>query len=195
MTTRSKRRALTRYVVAVAVGAALMVGCGARDEADRANKLVDEGNAEVESANKHAEAGTAKYTQAFDFDVVTDTSADWEKSKPLATEASQLFDQAAAGFDRAADKFSQAAKLGVDPKFKEYLDLKSRSSRLRAEHYRIVKERPQSLFDASIKDGDTLVAKITENEERAQKIVAESERLEADAEKIRQQNTEMFEAK
>ena len=194
MTTRSKFRALLRGVVVMVV-AAMMLGCGARDEIDRANKLVDEGNAEVEAANKQAEEGVAKYTQAFDFDVVTDTSADWEKSKPLATESSQTLDQAAAGFDRAADKFAQAAKLNVEPAFKQYLDLKARAARLRAEQYRIVRERPQGLLDATIKDGESLVAKINENEARSQKIAEESERLEADAEKIRQQNIDMFEAK
>lgn len=193
MTNRNKRHALLCGVVAVV--AALMVGCGSRDDTDRANKLVDEGNAEVESAKKQAEEGMAKYTQAFDFDADTDTSADWEKSKPTATAASELLEKAASSFDRAADKFAQAGKLNVDPKFKQYLDLKARSSRLRAEHFRIVRERPQSLLDASIKDGDTLVSKINENETRAQKIAEESEKLEADAEKIRQENTDMFEAK
>lgn len=193
MTTRKKRHALMSVVAAVI--AVLLLGCGTRDDTDRANKLVDEGNAEVESAKKLAEEGVLKYTQAFDFDADTDTSADWEKSKPTATESSDLLDKAAASFDRAADKFAQASKLNVDAKFKQYLDLKARSSRLRAEHYRIVRERPQSLLDASIRDGDTLVSKLNENEARAQKIAAESEKLEADAEKIRQENTDMFEAK
>lgn len=159
---------------------------------DRANILVAEGNAEVEAGRKDAQDGMAKYVEAFDFDEKTGTAADWEGLKQPAREASELLSRAALSFDKAAVKFEEASRLKVEDGFRQYLALKAQEFRKRAERFRVVKEIPEGLLNNATDDSKTLLSKIDDANPRAQKLSDEADQLEAQAEKIRQENADKF---
>ncbi|MGH9901174.1 MAG: hypothetical protein ACRD68_04960 [Pyrinomonadaceae bacterium] len=194
MATQSQQNVLYFFAPMVVVALLLLSGCGMSpgDETDRANKLVDEGNAEVEAGRKFAEEGMVKYMLAFNFDEKTGTAADWEEIKQPAREASELLEKAATSFSKAADKFEEAGRLNVDDKFKQYLIIKAQSFRKNVEQMRVTREIPESLLNASVKDTDALLARIEDVNRRSQELSKESERLEAEAEKIQKENAGRF---
>ena len=171
----------------------VLSGCATPgDDSERANRAVDDGNAEVEAGKKLSEEGLAKYMEAFDFEESTGSSSDWEDRKQPAREAIDLLGKAVERFRKAADKFEEASKLRVDEKFKQYLSLKTQGLRKRAEQVEVVRNIPEMLLDESIKDSKSLLPKIDEANERSQRLGKESEELESQAEKIRLENAHLF---
>ena len=164
----------------------------AADDMDSANKLVEEGNVEIEAGRKDAEAGLNKSVEAFDFDEKTGTRADWENLKQPAREASDLLGSAALSYSKASVKFEEAAKLNVAENFRQYLDLKAQELRKRSERLRAAKEIPEGLLNDSIADSKALLSRVDEVRERTARLSDEADQLEARADKIRQDNADKF---
>src|SRR5215468_3369312 len=89
-------------------------------DTDKANKLVDEGNAAVEQFRKLVGDAEAKKDEMMRTDVRRMADA-----RARAAEAIAAYDQAAAKCKEAASKFDEASRLNVGDKFKQYLILKA----------------------------------------------------------------------
>ncbi|HEY0404311.1 MAG TPA: hypothetical protein VGC89_01185 [Pyrinomonadaceae bacterium] len=162
---------------------AFAVACNLGDETDKANKLIEEGNAAITEGDKIFNEANNKFT-------ALDVTADKEKAKASAQEVSDGFDKAAAKAREASKKFDEASKLKVDDKFKEYLSLKSKEFNKKAEQVEAAKGLPKALLDSS--DEASMNSKVAEINDRIEKLDKEWKDLAAQADKIREDNKDKF---
>lgn len=173
-------------IFALALMLAFILACNASDETDAANKLVNEGNAAIEEGNKLAMEASGKNDKVFDEMTADNFEADKERLKGSAKEAVDGMTKSAEKYREAAKKFDDAGKLKIDDKFKEYLTTKSQEFSKRAEQMDVAKGNPQAFLDSA--DVQGLMAKVTENKGKLEKLEKESKELEAKSDKIRSDN-------
>jgi uncharacterized coiled-coil DUF342 family protein len=159
------------------------LACNLGDETDKANKLIEEGNAAITEGDKIFNEANNKLT-------ALDPTADKDKAKAAAQEVADGFDKAAAKAREAAKKFDEASKLKVDEKFKEYLSLKSKEFGKKADQVEAAKGLPKAAIDST--DEATLNSKVAEINERIEKLDKEWKDLAAQAEKVREENKDKF---
>lgn len=171
---------IRQYTVLALVSFALSfaLACSFGDETDKANKLIEEGNAAITEGDKIFNEANNKL------------SDDKEKAKASASEVIDGFDKAAAKAREASKKFDEASKLKVDEKFKEYLALKSKEFAKKADQVDAAKELPKALMDSS--DEDELAAKVKGINDRIEKLDKEWKDLAAQADKIKEDNKDKF---
>jgi hypothetical protein len=157
------------------------LACHFGDETDKANKLIEEGNAAITEGDKIFNDANSKFTGL-------DPSQ--ANAKATAQEVIDGFDKAAGKARDAAQKFEEASKLKVDDKFKEYLSLKSKEFAKKAEQIDAAKGLPKALIDSS--DEAAYTAQVTQINDRIEKLDKEWKDLAAQAEKIRQDNKDKF---
>jgi hypothetical protein len=167
-------------------------GCGLFGDTDKANKLVDEGNAATQDANKIASEAEPKYTAVFTEKNLEEFPGNRDQLKGQVQEVIGLLEKAAARYRDAGGKFDEARKLNVDEKFKEYLDMYGQANRKQAEKLDAAKESAQAFLDPSITDNDTLNKKLQSFGERAQKLLQEAKDFESKAKKIQEENKDKF---
>src|ERR1044072_5929470 len=119
-----------------------VLACSAGDETEKANKLVNEGNAAIEEGKKYVTDGEEKKNKMLQTSV-----AQLADARSLAREAIRSYDQAEQKAKEAAGKFDEASNLKVNDKFKEYLSLKVKEYNKRAELVEALKGAPQALID------------------------------------------------
>ena len=183
MIPRMKRNLL---LTAVMLAALFALACG---ELDKANKLVNEGNAAITDGNKFVQDALDKNTQVKD-GLSSDFPANKDTVRASAQEAIKGFEQAAAKYREAAQKFDEATRLKVDDKFKEYLQLKSKEFAKNAEQAEAARDNLKAVLDSE--DGNALQAAFEKNSERLDQLDKEAKALNAQAEKIRQDNKDKF---
>jgi hypothetical protein len=167
-------------------------GCGLFGDTDKANKLVDEGNAATQDANKIASDAEPKYTAVFTEKNLEEFPGNRDQLKGQVQEVIGLLEKAAARYRDAGGKFDEARKLNVDEKFKEYLDMYGQANRKQAEKLDAAKESAQAFLDPSITDNTTLNKKLQSFGERAQKLLQEARDFESKAKKIQEENKDKF---
>src|ERR1044071_7837734 len=121
----------------------VMLACSFGDETEKANKLVNEGNAAIEEGKKYVTDGEEKKNKMLQTSV-----AQLADARSLAREAIRSYDQAEQKAKEAAGKFDEASNLKVNDKFKEYLSLKVKEYNKRAELVEALKGAPQALIDS-----------------------------------------------
>ena len=159
---------------------AAVLACSSGNETEKANKLVDEGNAAVQEAKKHV------------------TEAEELKDKMLHTDVSQLalarstgkdaiaaYDKAEAKCKEAAAKYDEARRLKINDKFKEYLALKVKEYNKRAELVATAKGIPQALIESESRSGwvgraNTITDKVNQLTKDADAIAAQADKLQKD---------------
>jgi uncharacterized coiled-coil DUF342 family protein len=159
------------------------LACNLGDETDKANKLIEEGNAAITEGDKIFNDANNKFT-------ALDLSADKDKTKASAQEVADGFDKAAAKAREAAKKFDEASKLKVDDKFKEYLSLKSKEFGKKADQIDAAKGLPKAMIDSP--DEAAMTSKVAEINARIETLDKEWKDLSAQADKIRDQNKDKF---
>src|SRR5215471_5252483 len=130
------------FAAMLLVGVVLACG-GTADETEQANKLVNEGNAAINEGKKYVADAEQKKDKMLHTDV-----SQLAEARTLANEAIRSYDQAEDKAKEAAGKFEEASKLKVSDKFKEYLGLKVKEFRKRAELVETLKSTPQALIDS-----------------------------------------------
>ena len=163
----------------VAVLACSSAGVG--DDTDKANKLVNDGNAAFDEAKKSF------------------SEAEQLKDKMMHTNVSQLADARATAKDaiaaynkaedklkEAADKCNQASRMKLNDKFKEYLSLKVKEWNKRVEQIEAAKGLPQALIDSESRQG--WVKKANEINAQVEKLGKEADDLGAQADKLQKDN-------
>jgi hypothetical protein len=163
----------------------LALGCNVY-ETDKANKLIDAGNASVTEANQLLEEANSKADKISDSLSSEHFLEENDSIKGLAQEAATVFDKSAAKYRDGATKFDQASKLKLQEQLKQYLTLKSQEFSKHAEQADIAK----SIMEGG--DGETILKKINENRDRINQIEKEATELAAKSTKIQQENKSIF---
>src|SRR4051812_26884531 len=142
-TTMTYKNPLTMFLAFAVMIAAVLACSGGGNETDKANKMVDEGNAAVQEAKKSiSEAEQLKQKM-----LTTDVSH-LDEARTTAKEAIAAYDKAEAKCKEAASKYDDASRLKLNDKFKEYLTLKVKEYNKRAEMVTTAKGVPQALIDS-----------------------------------------------
>ena len=149
---------------------------------DKANKLVDEGNAAVQDAKKFVTDAEAKKDQ---IDVRRLAEA-----RVRAAEAIAAYDKAAVKCKEAASKYDEASRLQISDQFKQYLILKAKEYNKRAEMVETAKGTPQALIESTNRSSFVIRAK--SNNEKVDQLYKEAEDLGAQADKIQKDNPDAF---
>lgn len=159
--------------------------CGTVDETDKANKLVNEGNAAIDEGKKYLADAEAKKNKMLETNV-----AQLAEARTIANEAIRAYEQAEAKAKEAAGKYEDASKLKIDEKFKEYLTLKVKEYNKRAELVAALKETPQALIDSQSRAAFTSRANAAT--QKAESLNKEATDFETQAENIRKDNPTAF---
>jgi hypothetical protein len=159
----------------------VVLACSSGDETDKANKLVNEGNAAIEEGKKFVADGEDKKNKMLQTSV-----AQLADARTLAKEAIRAYEQAEQKAKEAAGKFDEASKLKVSDKFKEYLGLKVKEYNKRAELVEALKGAPQALIDSE--NRASFISHASEANQKAEGLAKEADDLEAQAEKLQKDN-------
>lgn len=157
------------------------------DQMKEANKLQEEADqlaAKVEQA----------YGQATQKEDAYKAEKKAKAREQLNNEEAGIYDQAIADAKAAADKYTQASKMKIDEKYKEFLEVRAELMRKEGAHLAALKELPTARKDTSIK-GKTLRDKQADIKTRADKLKGEVEEVRAKAEKLQKENGDKFKAK
>ena len=162
--------------------------CSIGDEADKANKLVNEGNAAIDEGKKLLAAAEDKKNKMLQTNV-----SQLAEARTLANEVIRGYDQVEAKAKEAAAKYDEASKLKINDKFKEYLTLKVKEYNKRAEFVEALKAVPQALIDSQ--NRASFISRANEATQNAEKLNKEADDLEAQADKIEKDNPDSFKQK
>jgi hypothetical protein len=158
-----------------------VLACGSGDETERANKLVNEGNAAIEEGKKYVADGEEKKNKMLQMPV-----AQLADARTLAREAVRSYEQAEQKAKEAAGKFDDATKLKISDKFKEYLSVKVKEYNKRAELVEALKGAPQALIDSE--NRASFINHANEANSKAERLAKEADDLEAQADKLQKDN-------
>ena len=177
------------WLVVLLVAISLSTAC---DQADEANKFVDEANAAIEKAKTNNTKISSLTSEVLGDKLVKaeDASAFVADNKAKFDELISLNDQNEKGLTEASAKFEQASKVKVDEKFKEYVGVKAQELKKRAEIYK----SDATLCKAMLaeKDNEKINKLIEESNKKTEGLVKEADDLKAKAEKIIKDNPSVF---
>ena len=159
----------------------VVLACGFGDETEKANKLVNEGNAAIDEGKKYLTDAEEKKNKMLQTPV-----AQLADARTLARDAIRVYEQAEQKAKEAAGKFDEASKLKVDDKFKEYLSLKAKEFNKRAELIEALKGAPQALIDSE--NRASFISHANEANHKAEGLAKEAEDLETQADKLQKDN-------
>ncbi len=155
------------------------------NETEKANKLVDEGNAAVQEAKKSiSEAEDLKQKMLH-----TDVSQ-LAEARATAKDAIAAYEKAEAKCKDAAAKYDEASRLKLNDKFKEYLSLKVKEYNKRGEMVATAKGVPQALIDSESREG--WIKKANDVNDKVDKLRQEADDIAAQADKIQKDNPDIF---
>jgi hypothetical protein len=157
---------------------------------------------QLKDANKlegEADALSAKvddvYKQAAQKDEeINAAKKDKARIKKLSDEEVALYDEATKNARDAAEKYEQAAKLKVDTKYQEYLNLRGQYMRKHGAHLAALKDLVAARLEATSKPGKASRDKQTEARTRSERLKKEVDDLKAQAEKLQKENGDKFKA-
>jgi len=159
-------------------------------ETDKANKLVDAANASIKDANDKAQSGTTKL-QAFESEVSQiEDEQGLEKTRTEAKAIIADLEKARDGYADAGKKFTEASKLKLQDKFKEYLDAKGKEMTKRGEMTDALIGEPKALIDSN--NHEDYQKKSADATTKYQSLKKEADDLEAKAMKIYEENKSLF---
>ena len=167
---------------------AVILACSTGDETEKANKLVDEGNAAIQEGKKYVADAEEKKNRMLHTNV-----SQLAEARTIANEAIKAYDQAEHKAKEAAAKFEEASKLKVSDKFKEYLALKVKEFNKRAELVEALKDTPQALIDSQSRS--SFISRANEATQKAERLSKEADDLEAQADKLQKDNPDSFKKK
>jgi hypothetical protein len=159
-------------------------------ETDKANKLVDAANVSIKDANDKSQSGTTKL-QALETAVpeIEDEQA-LEKWRGEAKNIIAELEKARDGYKDAGGKFTDASKLKLQDKFKEYLDAKGKEMTKRGEMVDALIGEPRAFIDST--NREDYQKKSADVTTKYQSLKKEADDLEAKAVKIYEENKSIF---
>jgi len=183
----------TRYFsshVAFVLLIAAIWACGSSSsskpsDTDKANKLVDEGNAAVDQMKTFVHEAEAKRDEMMRTDLRRLADA-----RARAAEAIAAYDQATAKCKEAGSKFDEASRLNVADKFKQYLILKTKEFTKRVELIQVARDTPQALIEST--NRSSFQNRVASNKSKFDQLLKEVEDLSALADKMYRDNPDLF---
>lgn len=172
-------------VMALLLLVAAFSACSMGDESQKANKLVDEGNAAVQEAKQSLTEAEDKKQK-----MLQTKAAQLEQARATAKEAIAAYDKAEDKCKEASKKYDEASKLKIKDKFKEYLTLRVKEYNKRVELVETMKGVPQALIDSKKRSSFTSSANATNA--KVDKLTKEADDLSAQADKLQKDNPDMF---
>jgi hypothetical protein len=169
------------FLVAVVLACSTTTG----NETDKANKLVDEGNAAVQEAKKSVATAEEKKDAMLHTKV-----SQLAEARTLAKESVAAYDKADEQCKEAAKKYDEASKLKINDKFKEYLALKVKEYNKRAELVEAARATPQALLDSESRTSFITRAKAANDKVEA--LSKEAEELSNQSQKLQKDNPDIF---
>jgi hypothetical protein len=165
-------------LLALSLFIAIVLACSSGgNDTEKANKLVDEGNASVQDAKKSiTEAEDLKQKMLH-----TDVSQ-LAEARATAKDAIAAYEKAETKCKDAAAKYDEASRMKLNDKFKEYLALKVKEYNKRGEMVAMAKGVPQALIDSESREG--WVNKANEVNAKVDKLRQEADDIAAQADKI-----------
>ena len=182
MNFKNQLAALAAFVLLIVVVLACSSG---GNETEKANKLVDEGNAAVQDAKKDITEAESLKQKMLSTDV-----AQLAEARSTAKDAIAAYDKAEAKCKEAAAKYDEASRLKLNDKFKEYLALKVKEYTKRAEMVTTAKGVPQALIESESREG--WVNKANDVNTKVDKLRQEADDIGAQAEKVQKDNPDIF---
>ena len=179
---------ITRSAAALFLLIAAVLACksgATTSETDKANKLVDEGNAAVQDAKKFVTDAEAKKTQMMQTDVRRLAEA-----RVTAAESIAAYDRAAEKCKAAAQKYDEASRLQINDKFKEYLILKVKEYNKRGEMIETAKGTPQALIEST--NRSSFIIRANSNNSKVDQLYKEAEDIGSQADKLQKDNPNIF---
>lgn len=173
--------ALLLLVAAVLACSSASVG----NETEKANKLVDEGNAAVQEAKKYVTVAEDKKNQMLNSKV-----SQLAEARTLAKEAVAAYDKTEEKCKEAAKKYEEASQLKINDKFKEYLALKVKEYNKRAEVVETARATPQALLDSE--NRASFIKRVKAANERVDALGKEAEELASQSDKLQKDNPDIF---
>ncbi len=174
---------------------ALMVfalACKFGDQTGEANKLVDKANDEIKAAKDIQQKNEVKIT---DYKEALN-KGDFKEAKAILDGVVVDIDKGVKHGDTAAENLESAAKLKVDDKFKEYLDVRAKSVRKRIDSYKELQNMFKITGDMLANPTSTTVSqaqpKIKDSQSKIAKLDKEADDLEEKSEKVRKDNPDKF---
>jgi len=185
MNMKTNNQRYSTAVMALLLLVAAVLACSTGDETDKANKLVDEGNAAVQDTKKYVTEAEAKKQKMLQTPV-----AELEDARATAKEAIAAYDKAKESCKAASKKYEEASKLKIKDKFKEYLALKVKEYDKRAELLETAKGTPQALIDSESRAA--FIGMANANNERVDRLSKEADDLAAQGDKLQKDNPDIF---
>ena len=175
-------------IVALLLLLAVVLACSKSvtvgNDTAQANKLVNDGNAAVQEAQKYLTEAEQKKQEMFS------ARLGLTEARSIAKEAISAYDMAKEKCKEASKKYEEASKLNINEKFKEYLGLKVKEYDKRVELLETAKGTPQALIDA--RSRSSYIGMATANNERVDRLGREANDLAAQAEKLQKENPDIF---
>jgi hypothetical protein len=184
-----------RTLLAVMAVALLVAAPGCKYFSKAAEDQTKEANKLQEEADQLAVKVDGAYNQATQKEDAIKAEKKAKTRQQLNDEETAIFDQAVADAKSAADKSDQAAKLKVDEKYKQYLDLRAQLMRKEGAHLAALKELPTARKDTSRQGQRTLRDKQADIKTRSDKLKKEVDDLKVQADKMQKENGDKFKAK
>jgi hypothetical protein len=187
MNTNSPRIMSSLFALSLLIAAVLACssGGGAGKDTDKANKLVDEGNAAVNEAKKFVTDAEEKKTRMMQMPVSRIAEA-----RVIAAGAIADYDRANEKCKEAAAKYDEASRLNLNDKFKEYLALKVKEYNKRAELVETAKDTPQALIESTNKS--SFINRVNSNNAKVDSLSKEAQALADQADKLTKDNPNIF---
>ena len=178
------------FVLAMLLVAVFALACSFGDETKQANELIAKANKSVTEANEASQKGGKRIVE---MEAMVDKIAgekDLEEARGVARECKDLFTKAHDGYKEASTGFTDAGKLKVNEKFKEYVDTKAAEFVKRGEIMTAATEEAQALLDSE--NRDAYHTKVKTIVERFNKAKDDADALGKKAEKIQTDNKDVF---
>src|SRR6266446_1751985 len=173
-------------VIAMLLLVAAVLACSSMgDETEKANKLVNEGNAAVQEAKKYVTDAEEKKQTMLQTKV-----AQLAEARALAKEVIAAYDKAEDKCKEAAKKYEEASKLKIKDKFKEYLALKVKEYNKRAEIVETAKGLPQGLLDSESRA--SFISRVNATNEKVDHLTKEADDIGAQADELQKDNPDSF---
>jgi membrane-associated HD superfamily phosphohydrolase len=185
-----KKQSKMSAIVAVLSLAFVALACSFGDETEKANKLVDEGNAAVQEAHKEATAGDEKKDKMMGEVSAISNQSQLEHARNTAREVIAAYDKAKEKCNEVARKYEEASKLKINDQFKEYLTMKVKEFQKRAEAAEAAKGSSQALIDTESRSEFQNKAKASGDQ--ITKLLAEAQDIAGQADKFQREHKESF---
>ena len=164
---------------------AAVLACSSGNETDKANKLVDEGNAAVTEAKKQIADAEEKKDNMLKMDV-----SQLAEARSTAKDAIAAYDKAEEKCKEAVSKYDEASRLKLNDKFKEYLALKVKEYNKRVELIEAAKGLPQALVESESRKG--WIDRANSINDKVAKLAKEADDYAAQADKLQKDNADIF---